>query len=170
MFIQLANIIKESTVDGTGIRYVVFMQGCYHNCPGCQNMETHDVNGGMRVDIQDILSDIEKLNTRWYSGITLSGGDPLVQPKQATVLAKAAHERGLNVWCYTGYTFEEVMEMTKVNSDVWELLNSIDVLVDGQFIQAQASLELKFKGSSNQRLIDVPKTLQTGNIVEFDVG
>ena len=161
MLARVAGLNKMSIVDGKGVRYTVFMQGCKHNCPGCQNPKTHSFSGGSRVNTEEIIREIKERG--YYRGITLSGGDPFFQPKEAKELADMVHELGKDVWCYTGFTFEEIMESK--DSDMIALLKSVDVLVDGKFIQEQKTLEKAFRGSSNQRLINIPKTLEQGEIV-----
>ena len=105
--IRISGITPESIVDGEGIRYVIFTQGCPHHCPGCHNPSTHQFNGGKVVAIHDILTDIEK-NSKYIDGITLSGGEPFCQIDQCGIIAKKAQKLGLTVWCYTGFSFEEL--------------------------------------------------------------
>lgn len=155
--IRISGTIPESIVDGEGIRYVVFVQGCLHYCPGCHNPWTHSFDGGKVVAIHDILTDIEK-NKEYIDGITLSGGEPFCQIDQCSIIAKKAQELGLTVWCYTGFSFEELYG----RSDALELLQNIDVLVDGPFILEERSLDLDFRGSRNQRIIDVRTSLKEG--------
>ena len=160
MMIRIAGTVNDSIVDGPGLRFTVFTQGCRHNCPGCHNPETHDFAGGHEEDTDALIG--KMLKNPLLSGITLSGGDPLEQPLPCLALARAAHAHQLNVWVYTGYTWEE---LTRRNDpDQMALLAATDVLVDGPFIQNERSLELKFCGSRNQRLIDVPTTLQKGEV------
>ena len=161
MKIRIANYIEDSIVDGPGLRFALFTQGCPHNCPGCHNPETHDPAGGQEADTDEILSRL--FSNPLTSGLTLSGGDPFVQPEACAVLARAAKARGLNVWCYTGWTFEQLLADTRPG--VRELLESIDVLIDGPFVLAQRSLELKWRGSENQRVLNVPASLAAGEAV-----
>ena len=147
MEIRIAGVVPESIVDGEGIRYAIFMQGCLRRCAGCQNPATHPLDGGKIIDTAELIGEIKK--NPLLSGITLTGGEPLLQIPAALELAKAAKNLGLNVWCYTGYTFE------KIPQDAQELLKYVDVLVDGEFILAQRDLELDFRGSRNQRIIDL---------------
>ena len=161
MDIRIAGTVNDSIVDGPGYRYTIFTQGCPHHCPGCHNPETHPFEGGKVVDTQVIIDQFRE--NPLLDGITLSGGDPICQPEACLVLAKAAHESRLNVWAYTGYTWEALL---KENDPArMALLQEIDVLVDGPFVLAQRSLELKFCGSRNQRLIDVQKSLAAGEAV-----
>lgn len=164
MNIRIAGTVDDSIVDGPGYRYAVFTQGCPHHCPGCHNPETHDFAGGKMVDTAVIVDQFTA--NPLLDGITLSGGDPFCQPEPCLALARAAHAARLTVWAYTGYTWEKLMEEN--DSARVALLKEIDVLVDGPFILAQKSLALKFCGSRNQRLIDVPKTLAKGEIVLWE--
>lgn len=160
MLIRLAREIEyDSIVDGEGLRAVIWTQGCIHNCPGCHNAQTHSLSGGFLKDIEEIKNEINNLT--FQDGITLSGGDPILQIDACLEIAKYAQTRDLNVWCYTGYTFEQLLVMTKTKPNLLELLQNIDVLVDGKFILDEKSLNLKFKGSRNQRIIDVKKSLKS---------
>lgn len=153
--IRISGITPESIVDGEGIRYVIFTQGCPHRCVGCHNPQTHSFDGGRLVLIEDILDDISK-RKKWIDGITISGGEPFCQADQCGIIAKKAQKLGLTVWCYTGYLFENLYKQGA------ELLKHIDVLVDGPFVQDERSLDLNFRGSRNQRVIDIPKSLKEG--------
>ena len=153
--IRISGIEWEAIVDGEGIRYVIFTQGCPHHCLGCHNPQTHSFDSGKLVLIEDILDDISKRKD-WIDGITLSGGEPFCQIGQCSIIAKQAQKMGLSVWCYTGYLFEDLYGQGA------ELLNYIEVLVDGPFVQAEKSLELDFRGSRNQRVIDIPESLKEG--------
>ncbi|MBQ6006149.1 MAG: anaerobic ribonucleoside-triphosphate reductase activating protein [Selenomonadaceae bacterium] len=157
MLIRIAGLVPESFVDGDGIRFAIFMQGCRRNCEGCHNPETHDLNGGRLIDTSEIISAIKK--NPLLDGITLTGGEPLLQIDAAEEIARAAKNFGLTVWCYTGYTFENLPPEAE------PLLENVDVLIDGEFIESQRDLELQFRGSSNQRIIDVKKTLKQKKIV-----
>ena len=164
-YIRLAADLQvDSVVDGPGLRAVIWTQGCKHHCPGCQNPQTWSFDGGGMVPIDMVLDAIDEL--KYQTGITFSGGDPMFQPEACNIIAEHCKKRGLNIWVYTGFTFEELME--KTDPIYKEFLSKIDVLVDGRFILAERDLNLLFRGSRNQRLIDVPKTLETGNICLFD--
>ncbi len=164
MKIRLAAPLQsDSVVDGFGIRTVIWTQGCAHNCPFCQNPQTHDFNGGCEFDIEEIKEEIKNLKKQ--DGITFSGGDPLFQVDATLELAKYAKSLGFNIWCYTGFLYEDILDMGKKNPHYLELLEYLDVLVDGKFENALKDLNLLFRGSSNQRLIDVPKTLKYHKIV-----
>lgn len=159
MRIRVAGIQQDSIVDGKGLRFSVFVQGCPHHCFGCHNPETHSFSGGKMMEIEDV---VKQMNTNpLCNGLTLSGGEPFSQPQACTELAKAAKKRGRNVWCYTGYTLEELMSIPAAK----ELLDEIDVLVDGRFVLSKRSLDLDFRGSSNQRVIDMNIFRKTGDVV-----
>ncbi len=158
-----APLQKDSVVDGFGVRTVIWTQGCSHNCPFCQNPQTHDFNGGEEWTVEEIKRELDELNNQ--DGITFSGGDPLFQIEPVLEIAKHAKKLNLNVWCYTGWTYEEVLKLGKKNPKYLEFLNYIDVLVDGKFENDKKDLNLLFRGSSNQRLIDMKKTLKSKEIV-----
>lgn len=160
MEIRITGTVDDSIVDGPGYRYTVFTQGCPHHCPGCHNPETHDFAGGKTVDTALILKQVEQ--NPILDGITLSGGEPFCQAEACRHLAEAAHAMGLSVWCYTGYTYEALMQ--EADPERMALLDQVDVLVDGPFILSQRSLELKFCGSPNQRLIDLKATRLKGSV------
>lgn len=168
MKIRLASYLQfDSIVDGKGIRTVIWTQGCIHNCPFCHNPETHSLDGGFLVDVSKIKKDISLL--KGQSGITFSGGDPMLQPKECAEIAKYAKKIGLDVWCYTGYTFEKLLVLSKDNDDIMSFLNYIDVLVDGPFVISKKSYDVVFRGSSNQRLIDVKRSLDSNSVVLYDI-
>ena len=160
-----APLQRDSIVDGEGIRAVIWTQGCTHNCFGCHNPETHDFGGGFLVDIEELKQEIKSLTEE--TGVTFSGGDPFCQMVACKELASYCHECGLNVWCYTGYTYEKLIEMSRNNENVIPFLEEIDVLIDGPFIMKQKSYDVMFRGSKNQRVIDVKKSLKTGEVVEI---
>lgn len=161
MNIRIAGVVNDSIVDGPGLRFSVFTQGCSHHCPGCHNPETHDPQGGHDEDTEALIAKMKK--NPLLSGLTLTGGDPLEQSAPCLELAKAAHALGLNVWAYTGYTWEQLLERNDPGQ--MALLREVDVLVDGPFILAERSLELDYRGSKNQRLIDVPASLRENRVV-----
>ena len=172
--IRLAGIEKESYVDGEGLRYVLFLQGCNHNCKECHNPETHDFNGGNEVDEQEIISDI--LSSPLLDGITFSGGDPLFQAGKLIRIAQACIDNNLDIWLYTGFVFDEFIKFinnekhdTRINQDMINLLQMVDVVVDGPFVTHLRTLEDGFKGSKNQRIIDCKKSLRLKKIVEHTV-
>lgn len=160
MDIRIAGIINESIVDGWGIRYVVFTQGCPHNCKGCHNPETHDFNGGVIIDTDKLLKDFQE--DPLLKGITFSGGEPFAQPKPLAELAEKIHALGKDVTCYTGYIYEDII--SSENEDWLKLLDEVDVLIDGRFVLEKKNLKLLFRGSSNQRIIDVKESRKNGEI------
>ncbi|MGE5455906.1 MAG: anaerobic ribonucleoside-triphosphate reductase activating protein [Ignavibacteriales bacterium] len=163
MKIRLARELQsDSIVDGEGIRTVLWTQGCIHNCLGCHNPDTHSFNSGFLKDIDELKQEIVELKLQ--DGITLSGGDPMCQADACLEVAKFCKSIKLNVWCYTGYTFEQLLAKSNENPSIMELLKNIDVLVDGKFILEEKSLNLKFKGSRNQRIIDVKKSLRNNKV------
>ncbi len=159
--LRIAGIEKESITDGVGIRYTVFTQGCKHKCLGCHNPETHDINGGYDIAIDEIIEDLK--SNPLLDGITLSGGDPFFQAKECTeLLVRIRKElKHLNVWAYSGFTFEQLLR----NKDMREMLELVDVLVDGRFVLERRTLESRFKGSENQRIIDVRKSLENNKVI-----
>ena len=163
MKIRLAGIVPDSIADGPGFRCAIFTQGCKHACKGCHNPETWSFSGGEDYEIEEIVAMWNK--NPLLKGITLSGGDPFYQPKACAELAKAAHAKGLNVFSYTGFTFEELLAEAKKDADIASLLEESDYLVDGPFILEQRSLELLYRGSENQRVLDVKHSLAEGKAV-----
>ncbi len=161
-----ADLQTDSIVDGPGLRAVIWTQGCSHNCHGCQNPTTHDFNGGGLIPIDIVCDEISKLE--YHTGITFSGGDPMFQPESCNEIAKFAKKQGLDIWVYTGFTFEELVKMSEKKEIYKEFLSNIDVLVDGKFILKQRDLNLLFRGSKNQRLINVKETLKKHEIITLD--
>ncbi|MGL4847917.1 MAG: anaerobic ribonucleoside-triphosphate reductase activating protein [Clostridium sp.] len=164
--VRLAGICYESLVNGPGMRRVFFSQGCKHKCDGCFNPDTHSFNDGEEFDMDDLIKDV--LENPLLKGVTFSGGDPFERAEEFSYMAKVFRRENLNVWAFTGYTIEEILEISKERDGFKEFLENIDVLVDGKFIQALAKEGLKFRGSSNQRIIDVKKTLDNKKIVLID--
>lgn len=163
--IRIAGFVKESIVDGPGIRYTLFTQGCPHRCPGCHNPETHDFAGGRLVTVREVVQDFFK--NPMLKGITLSGGEPFAQARAAAELAKAVKEGGRDVIVYTGYTFEQLVAGEVPHAE--DLLSVTDLLVDGRFELSKRDLTLKFRGSSNQRILDCPRSLASGIPVEKEL-
>lgn len=162
-YIKVAGIVEESIVDGPGIRLVVFGQGCRHHCPGCHNPESHSLEGGKLMKIDDIINLINK--NPLLDGITLSGGDPFEQAESFAILAKRVKKLDLNVMTYTGYIYEEILEKLDLVPGWRDLFYTTDILVDGRFELDKKSLMLKFKGSSNQRIINMKESLEKGKII-----
>lgn len=159
--LKISGVEPESIVDGKGFRYVVFTQGCPHHCPGCHNPQTHDFEAGKWADIEDLYKEI--CENPLLKGVTFSGGEPFCQPQPLVELAKMIHTKKLDVTVFTGYTYEELV--SRHDPDVDALLSQIDVLIDGRFLLAEKDLTLTFKGSRNQRIIDMSRTRETGEIV-----
>ncbi|MCL2176948.1 MAG: radical SAM protein [Firmicutes bacterium] len=202
---RIAGIVKESIVDGEGLRFVIFVQGCPHRCEGCHNKDTWCLDGGQIADVDSIVGQIKRLDTDVYSGITFSGGEPFLYAKELSTIAKEARALGLDVVTYTGYTYEQILadiqteiggaekeiaeaiaetateSATEIatkrptkrpkeannNSHKLDLLKNTDTLIDGRFDNNLKDLSLAFKGSANQRTIDVKKSLSAGKVVEY---
>jgi anaerobic ribonucleoside-triphosphate reductase activating protein len=149
--IRIAGIVRESIVDGPGLRFVIFSQGCPHHCKGCHNESTHDFNGGYDCELTRILEEIDK--NPLLSGVTFTGGEPFCRPVEFYKLAVEIKARNLDIVAYSGYTIEELQQMAKKEKAIEELLDIIDYLVDGPFILEERDLTLEFRGSRNQRFI-----------------
>ncbi len=162
--VRIAGVIRESIVDGPGIRFVVFTQGCPHHCEGCHNPQSHDFDGGYDCAISKIVTEIEK--DPLITGVTFSGGEPFCQPEPLAELAKIVTAKGLNLIIYTGYRVEELLEMGRKQPAILELMGLADLLVDGRFVLAERDLNLLFRGSRNQRVIDAKESLRRGEAVE----
>ena len=160
---NIAGFYEESISNGEGWRAVVFVSGCPHHCPGCHNEPAQDFSYGEPFNQQEILDKIK--DNFILQGVTLSGGEPLCPENipEVTGFMKEVKKLNLDIWCYSGYTFEELLEGSE---DQKRLLETIDILIDGPFLQAQKSLEIAFRGSRNQRILDVPKSLAAGCAVE----
>lgn len=162
-----AKITKHDIANGRGVRVVLWVSGCSHHCTGCQNPDTWDDDYGSRFEASDLSDIITLLREDWISGLTLSGGDPLKPSNvdMCTIVAACAKSNVPNkdIWCWTGYTWDEII----AREDCKYILQYIDVLVDGEFIQDKYDISLKWRGSSNQRVIDVKKSLQAGEVVLY---
>lgn len=163
--IRLFGTAPDSIVDGPGLRYAVFVQGCSHGCPGCHNPESQPCGGGAVRPIRDVVAEIAA--NKLVQGVTVSGGEPFEQAAACAELARQVRELGLGVWTYSGYRYEQ-LEAGIPDPAARDLLDQTDVLVDGPFVQAQHSFDLKWRGSRNQRLIDVPATRTQGRIVLWE--
>ena len=163
MNIRLAGIVPESIVDGPGYRLAVFVQGCPHGCAGCHNPKTHDFAGGYLADTDEIIAKLGK--NPLVRGVTLTGGEPMMQAAALAQIAMSAKEKGMSVWCYTGYTLEALWREN--NPERMRLLELVDVLVDGPYVAHERSLDLLYCGSKNQRLIDMNATRKAGEITLF---
>ena len=163
MKIRLAGeITTDSIVDGEGIRSVIWTQGCPHHCHGCHNPETWSFDDGIEREVEEVCEEISKLE--FQDGITLSGGDPLCQIDACLEITKYAKKIGLNVWCYTGYTMENLLKRVNQESNLKELLMNIDALIDSPFILELKSYEVPFRGSKNQRIINPKKSIEENKI------
>lgn len=169
--LQISGIVSDSIVDGPGIRYVIFVQGCPHHCPGCHNPDTHPFEGGETADTERILEEIR--SNPLLSGITFSGGEPFCQPEALSALGKRIRGLGktmhksLNLMVYSGYTYEQLLELGEKRPAVGELLELADILVDGPYREAERNLSLLYRGSENQRVIDLKKTREHGTVVLY---
>lgn len=166
MKIRVSGFTRESVVDGPGIRAVVYAQGCPHQCPHCHNPSTWDPEGGYELDIDDIVGLVR--DTGLLRGITISGGEPFLQAGPAAELAARIKDLGLDVVVYTGYTFEELLEMSRSDPATARLLNLTDILIDGPYRHEERDLALAFRGSRNQRVIDVKRSLEEGQVYTLD--
>lgn len=167
MLIRLAGLVPESIVDGPGLRFAIFVQGCPHRCEGCHNPETHDFHAGRLADTDRLLKKIREYPL--VQGVTFSGGEPFCQTEPLAELSKALKTEGYHLMSYSGYTFEELLKRAEEDLHTRELLEQLDLLVDGRFELDQRSLELKFRGSRNQRILDVPKSLAAGKAAEAEL-
>lgn len=163
--IRVAGIVRESIVDGPGVRFTIFCQGCPHACKGCHNEQTHDFSKGYDVSIEKLLEEIEK--DKLLSGVTFSGGEPFCQAESFYELAKKIHSnlKELNILTYTGYTYEELVEMGRNNEYIEKLLSETDFLIDGRYVESEKDLTLPFRGSKNQRYIDIKRSEEIGELV-----
>ncbi len=161
--LRVANILPESVVDGSGIRTVVFFQGCLHHCPGCHNPDLLELCGGTAYTVEELADSIIEELTALHKGVTFSGGDPLLQAEELEKLIIILRQRRphINIWLYTGYVYE--------NISGWPVLRGVDVLVDGPFKEGERDLLLRFRGSANQKIIDIPKSLATGQTIEYQL-
>lgn len=163
--VRLSGIAYNSLVNGPGIRRVLFAQGCDHNCKGCFNPDTHDFNGGELRDCDELIESI--LEDPIIKGVTFSGGDPVYQADKFAYIAKRlkAENPKLNIWCYTGFTFKELVNKANTDIDIYDLLYSIDVIVDGKFVESKMTDGLKFRGSYNQNIINVRHSFIAEHII-----
>ena len=159
--LELSGIVSDSIVDGPGIRTTIFSQGCPHHCPGCHNPETWAFGCGTQIPVEAVVEIVE--SNPLCRGVTFSGGEPFAQAEGFARLARVLKEKGYEIASYSGYTFEALLRGSEAQK---ELLRSIDILIDGRFILAQKSLEIAFRGSRNQRILDIKKSLAEGRAVE----
>lgn len=166
MTLKIAGTVNDSIVDGPGIRFTIFTQGCPHHCEGCHNPQTHDFEGGTVVDTEELIARIK--GNPLLDGVTFSGGEPFCQAEVLATLGKQIKALGLDVITYTGYTFEELFK-NRQNNGWGELLEVTDILIDGPFILSQKDWQIKFRGSSNQRCIDCQASLAEGKVIEIEI-
>ncbi len=158
--LRILDIVPGTSVDGPGLRTSIYVAGCKHQCPGCHNPESWDINGGNLMTVSRIIEVVEDNGFN----VTLSGGDPLYQPEAVATLCDELKKRGYNIWLYTGYHFEDIV----LQPQMLRVLRLIDVLVDGPYVDSERDLTLHFRGSRNQRLIDVRRSLAEGCVVLFE--
>ena len=163
--LNLSGLVSDSIVDGPGLRTTIFGQGCPHHCPGCHNPETWDFEGGTPMDEERIVEIV--LSNPLCRGVTFSGGEPFAQAEGFAHLALLLKEKGYEIACYTGYTFEQLLAGTSAQRS---LLEKLDVLIDGPFILEERTLEAAFRGSRNQRILNVPASLDAGEAVWMPKG
>lgn len=160
--LRISGTEPQSIVDGPGIRYVIFTQGCERDCYGCHNPQTHDILGGRLVNIDKLYNDI--IRDPLIQGITFSGGEPLLQIIPLLNLTRKLKRKNYHIICYTGFLFEQI----KNNINYCDLLNNIDILIDGPFIENLKNIDLKYRGSSNQRIIDIKETIKNNKIITLE--
>ena len=170
--LHLLSTYPETIVDGEGIRYSIYLAGCSHHCVGCHNPESWNPRAGELLTEERIQSIIREIKANpLLDGVTFSGGDPFYNPEAFLLFVKRVKEEtGLNIWCYTGYLFDrELCKKSRARCEVTdEMLALLDVLVDGRFVEEKKNIMLLFRGSSNQRLIDVKKSLEQGSVAEWN--
>ena len=165
MALRYHNITKDDMLNGEGLRVVLWVSGCSHHCKGCHNPETHSFDGGYISHPENIIKAIEQ--NPLLQGVTFSGGEPFVQAEAFAELGEEIKKRGLHLMTYSGYTFEQLLNGSEAQKT---LLKHIDVLIDGPFLQAEKTLTAVFRGSKNQRIINVPASLKEGKVIEITSG
>ncbi len=163
--LQLAGFKAESIVDGQGIRATVYFQGCPHHCPGCHNPETQDPKSGSRIPLEVLVRMISK--NHGITGVTFSGGEPFLQAPAAAALASQVSSLGLNLVVYSGYTYEKLCVLGQSDASIRQLLEAAWLLIDGPYLKNKQDLNLSFRGSRNQRIIDLKKTLREGIVTKW---
>ncbi len=165
--LRLFGEVKESITDGPGLRYAIFAQGCPHYCVGCHNPESHSFTDGYLIRGEEILEEICK--NPLLDGVTFSGGEPFMQAEEFAQMAKVVRSHNLSVIVFSGYTYEELLDLSKERKGYMDLLMNVDILIDGRFEIEKKSMDLRFRGSTNQRAIDVQKSLASGEIALFQL-
>jgi len=166
MEIRIAGLVNDSIVDGDGLRFAIFTQGCPHNCEGCQNPQTHDFNSGEIYEIEEIIERV--LENPLLDGVTFTGGEPFCQAKALSKMAKIFLENNLNIITYTGYTYEYLLENSTSENHYADLLGVTDILIDGKFEIEKKDYNLRFRGSSNQRIIDCKNSLKSNSLILYE--
>lgn len=164
--VNVAGIVRESIVDGPGFRFVIFCQGCPHGCKACHNPDTHAFKENKLIGVDELFESIMK--PRLGKGVTFSGGEPFCQAAPFAKLGEKLKAEGIDILIFTGYEYEELIKMAKYNESIMRLIKTADYIVDGRYKEELRDLSLKFRGSSNQRIIDVKKTLEACKIVEAE--
>ncbi len=164
--VNVAGIVRESIVDGPGFRFVIFCQGCPHGCKACHNPDTHAFKENKLIGVDELFESIMK--PRLGKGVTFSGGEPFCQAAPFAKLGEKLKAEGIDILIFTGYEYEELIKMAKYNESIMRLIKTADYIVDGKYKEELRDLSLKFRGSSNQRIIDVKKTLEACKIVEAE--
>lgn len=168
MKLRIAGIQNDSIVDGPGIRLSIYVQGCFHRCPGCHNPETHNPEGGLAISLDDILERIKQ--NSGIGGVTFTGGEPFEQAPPLVDLAQQIRYLGLNLVIYSGYTYEELLAKSSTDRSVYQLMAAGWLLIDGPFLLHEQDYSLSFRGSRNQRIIDLPGSMTQGRVVEWTAG
>lgn len=164
--VNVAGIVRESIVDGPGFRFVIFCQGCPHGCKACHNPDTHAFKENKLIGVDELFESIMK--PRLGKGVTFSGGEPFCQAAPFAKLGEKLKAEGIDILIFTGYEYEELIKMAKYNESIMRLIKTADYIVDGKYKEELRDLSLKFRGSSNQRIIDVKKTLEACQVVEVE--
>ena len=164
--VNVAGIVRESIVDGPGFRFVIFCQGCPHGCKACHNPDTHAFKENKLIGVDELFESIMK--PRLGKGVTFSGGEPFCQAAPFAKLGEKLKAEGIDILIFTGYEYEELIKMAKYNESIMRLIKTADYIVDGKYKEELRDLSLKFRGSSNQRIIDVKKTLEACKVVEAE--
>lgn len=162
--LRLFGKVDESIVDGPGLRCAIFVQGCPHHCEGCHNPLSHDISGGIPSTTFEVIDAIRQI--KQLDGVTFSGGEPFLWGNELYEIGYAAHEMGLNVMTYSGYTWETLAEKARTDLSIKKLLTVTDLLVDGPFVLAKRDVTLKYRGSSNQRILDLTCYPNSENVTE----
>ncbi len=166
-FVRLAGIAQNSLVNGPGLRKVFFSQGCNHKCKNCFNPTTWSFEDGEIFDCNELIEKVKYES--FLDGVTFSGGDPFQQPIPFAYMVKKLHEAHINIWIYTGYTFDQLLLLANKDENIKIMIENCDVIVDGRFVEELADQQLKFRGSSNQNIIDVPASLKANKIILIDL-